>query len=305
MGGGRRSPAGPSRKKSVSGPGASRAAGSPSSLAGRPAAGGRAGQGVDAPERAAAQPSPEARRPDPASAPAAAGKERTGGRGRGRRGHTRGRRHRRREGSGMRGHGRGGRASELPTPPAEVLRAEPLQPSPRGFSQVPTPMFSPTFLYYPGFQEASLWETPSPNLCVLQSPGAGRTCQKRKEGRHWKHGSGRPNLREKVEVGASGAPLSPPESDRHPSQASTHCHTVRPPRHGTRVLSSLTDKAPPSSPGVLYPHFRGRGGTTRNGSHCPWAVPEVSAAWSHGPARGLHIEVSNSHICRPPLHTGY
>lgn len=86
-------------------------------------------------------------------------------------------------------------------------------------------------------------------------------------------------------MGASGAPLSPPESDRHPSQASTHCHTVRPPRHGTRVLSSLTDKAPPSSPGVLYPHFRGRGGTTGNGSHCPWAVPEVSAAWSHGPAR--------------------
>lgn len=69
----------------------------------------------------------------------------------------------------MRGHGRGGRASELPTPPAEVLRAEPLQPSPRGFSQVPTPMFSPTFLYYPGFQEASLWETPPISvLCRAQ-----------------------------------------------------------------------------------------------------------------------------------------
>lgn len=94
----RRSPAGP-----VSGPGAPRAAGSPSSgrLAGRPVAGGRAGQGVDAPERPEAQRSPEARLLDPASAPAAAGKERTGGRGRGRRGHTRGRRHRRREGSGI------------------------------------------------------------------------------------------------------------------------------------------------------------------------------------------------------------
>lgn len=70
----------------------------------------------------------------------------------------------------MRGHGRGGRASGLPTPPAEVLRAEPLQPSPRGFSQVPTPMFSPTFLYYPGFQEASLWETPQ-SLCSAEPRG--------------------------------------------------------------------------------------------------------------------------------------
>jgi hypothetical protein len=69
-----------------------------------PAGGERAGQGVDARERAAAGPSPGAGRPGPRPRPRRReGSDRAGvdgGRGRGRRGHTRGRRQRRREGSG-------------------------------------------------------------------------------------------------------------------------------------------------------------------------------------------------------------
>lgn len=142
----RRSPAGP-----VSGPGAPRAAGSPSSgrLAGRPVAGGRAGQGVDAPERPAAQRSPEARLPDPASAPTAAGKERTGGAGPGAPGPHKGKAPP--PPGGVRDRevtvGEVGPANcQLPPPkfsglsPSSKVRAA----SPK----VPTPTFSPTFLLH-------------------------------------------------------------------------------------------------------------------------------------------------------------
>lgn len=169
--GGRRSPAGP-----VSGPGAPRAAGSPSSgrLAGRPVAGGRAGQGVDAPERPAAQRSPEARLPDPASAPAAAGKERTGGAGPGAPGPHKGKAPP--PPGGVRDRevtvGEVEPANcQLPppkfsglSPSSKVRAASPKSPHPR--SHLP--------FYYTGLQEASLLETPS--ICVLQSPRAGRTC---------------------------------------------------------------------------------------------------------------------------------
>lgn len=133
-----------------------------------------------------AQPSPEARRPDPASAPAAAGKGADGGGA----------------GPGAPGPHKGkapplpggvrdrevtveevGLANcQLPPPPfwelspsSKVRAASPKSPHP--YSLLP--------FYYTGLQEASLWE----------SPGAGRTCQK-KEGRRWMYDSGSPTLRD-------------------------------------------------------------------------------------------------------------
>lgn len=183
-------------------PGSAETAGSPSSgcLTRRPVAGGRAGQGVDATDRAAAHSSPEARLPDPASAPAAAGKRAGGGGGAGGAGATQGEgATATRRGPGSRGHGQEGRASEQPTPTIPVLGAGPLKQSPRSFLKVPKLMFSPTFLLHWGAEGFPLGD---PQSCVIQSLGAGRTCQK-KEGRQWMDGSGSPNLRE-----TSCAPLS-------------------------------------------------------------------------------------------------
>lgn len=146
---------------------------------------------MDAPERAAAQPSPEARRPDPASAPTAAGKERTGGAGPGAPGPHKGKAPP--PPGGVRDRevtvGEVGPATcQLPPPkfsglsPSSKVRAASSK-SPHPCSHLP--------FYYTGLQEASLWETPS--FCVLQSPRAGRTCQRRREGRRWRLDSGSPN----------------------------------------------------------------------------------------------------------------
>lgn len=67
------------------------------------------------------------------------------------------------------------------SPSSKVRAASPKSPHPR--SHLP--------FYYTGLQEASLLETPS--ICVLQSPRAGRTCQRRREGKQWRHGSGSRN----------------------------------------------------------------------------------------------------------------
>lgn len=138
-------------------PGSAETAGSPSSgcLARRPVAGGRVGQGVDALERAAAQPSPEARRPDPASAPAAAGKGADGGAGPGAPGPHKG------KAPPPPG---GVRDREVTVekvgpancqlPPSQFLRANALKQSPRNSSKSPHPCSYLPF-YYNGMQKAS------------------------------------------------------------------------------------------------------------------------------------------------------
>lgn len=169
------------------------------------------------------------------------------------------------------------------SPSSKVRAASPKSPHP--CSHLP---------YYTGLQEASLWETR--NLSSPEPRGR-KNLPKRKEGRQWKHGSGRLILRERLDRGGEHqAHLSPLESDlgksltfifsdRRPSQPSTHCYTVRPLScpPPLQVLIYLIDKARPSSSSVLEPHFKGKGGTTRNGSHCRWVAPEVSAEWSNGP----------------------
>lgn len=160
---GRRSLAGPSRKKSVSGPGAPRLPAAPRAAVwlGGPWQEGEPGREWTrrSGQRLSRAPKPGARTPPPP--PPSPGRERTGGGGAGGAGATQG------EGAiaagrgpRSRGHGREGRASELPTPTAPVLGADPLKQSPRCFFKVPTPMFSPTFLLHWGAEGFPLGDPP-------------------------------------------------------------------------------------------------------------------------------------------------
>lgn len=177
--------------KSVTGRGAEAAAAGPW----RPP-GGRAGQGVDARERAAARQSPERGAPDPAPAPAAGkgatGRERPGG-GAGGAGATQG------EGAatagrgtGARGHRRAGRTMERPRPHssrAEPVEGKPKSPGPRWSPLIPA---LPTFLpsnstqrsrspphRLPIPEDASLFP-PAPGLALPAGVGGG--CQEGRGG---------------------------------------------------------------------------------------------------------------------------
>lgn len=152
------------QKKVRQRPGSAETAGTSSGcLPRRPVARGRVGQGVDALERAAAQPSPEARRPDPASAPAAAGKGADGGAGPGAPGPHKG------KAPPPPG---GVRDREVTVekvgpancqlPPPHFLGADALKQSPRNFFKVLTPTFSPTFLLHWDAESFLLGDPPIP-----------------------------------------------------------------------------------------------------------------------------------------------